>query len=140
MTKVLRKISIGLILVSLFICMLNIINEVANIVDYIIIIVDSIILAVFIKQKQEYNKFLREYKELFIMFKNLHAQRYYYCFSGSQEEVDETTELIELGADQIINVSTYFTKHICASRRQIKEVEYIVEQTEKLRKTIQPPI
>ena len=126
LARAIRKISIVSILVALFANMITCASGRADITNYIIVIVNAMCLAILIKFKRDFNKLFRSYKGLLKDFKNFHAQRYW---SGNQEEVETI-------AQQILEMGPYLKKHACASKRQIREVEYICEEIEKLRKTM----
>lgn len=62
------------------------------------------------------------------------------CFSGTKEDVDKYTKLVEECAGTILDVSIHLANDRRATKKQAKEVQEIVEKTKVLLTTLQPPV
>jgi len=87
-----------------------------------------------------YNVLLGEYRYLYECLESFHKERYYLCFSGTKEEVDKYTKLVEECAGTILNVSIHLAKDSRATKKQAREIQEIVDKTKVLLETLQPPI
>ena len=87
-----------------------------------------------------YNALLHKYRYLYKCLESFHKERYYLCFSGTKEEVNKYTKLVEECAGTILDVSIHLTQYSRATKKQIKEVQEIVDKTKALLTTLQPPV